>query len=36
MTNKEGKIGIEGTIDLHGLSERSRKQLQLFVSESYC
>ena len=33
---KSGKIGIEGTIDLHGLSlKEAEKQLQLFVGESY-
>ena len=33
---KSGKIGIEGTIDLHGFSlKEAEKQLQLFVSESY-
>ena len=33
---KRGKIGIEGTIDLHGLSlKEAEKKLQLFVGESY-
>ena len=33
---KSGNIGIEGTIDLHGLSlKEAEKQLQLFVGKSY-
>ena len=33
---KSGKISIEGTLDLHGLSlKQAEKRLQIFVSESF-